>query len=267
MQSEIQLTALNKAQIQRQFDRSARRYDQVAQMQRKIVGDMLDLAGSTKGSVSTSSILDAGCGTGYGLQELVNAYPQADFSGLDLAPSMLEVARKCTPQAQFYQGDIEQLPFSDQSFDLVWSSSAIQWCETQQAISELARVAQSGGQVLISTFSEGTLTQWRSLWSLGESERRFESVETIESSVIKAGLKNIRIHSKTYTQAFFSFTEAVNSIRDLGAGNAEYDRSKGLLGAARYKSIRRKFEQVIEQQGQFDMPYVVTFIIAQKPQS
>ena len=260
MQPERKQMLFNKSHVQRQFDRSAIHYDQVANMQRSIAGDLLLFA---EQYLQPKNVLDAGCGTGYGLKTLMNAYPRAFFTGLDLSHSMLQVAQNNCTGVTFKQGDIEQLPFSDNAFDLTWSSSAIQWCDTGRAITELARVTQSDGCILLSTFTHGTLQDWRALWSLTASQR-FDSVDKIESVFIDAGFRNIKLTTKVYTQAFKSFNGAVNSIRDLGAGNAEESRSRGLFGAKQYKEIKAKVDNIISDDGQLELPYFVTFVCAQR---
>ena len=146
---------LNKTHIQRQFDRSASRYDRVAQMQLQITQDLLAYV-QVKPSKDLK-VLDAGCGTGYGMQALADAYSKASITGVDIAPAMLEMAQVRCPDAQCLVGDIEQLQFQSNFFDLTWSSSAIQWCDVERAAKELMRVTKPGGQVLVSTFSNGTL--------------------------------------------------------------------------------------------------------------
>jgi len=197
------------------------------------------------------------------LEILIKSYPRAIFTGLDLSSSMLNEAQKNYPQAEFKQGDIEQLPFEDEAFDLTWSSSAIQWCDADKAISELVRVTQAGGQILLSTFTAGTLQDWRALWSLQDSQR-FDSVEKVESAFMNAGVSNVRLLTKVYTQTFTSFKSAVSSIRDLGAGNAEENRSRGLLGVQQYKRIKAQIDQTIADHGQLELPYFVTFVVAEK---
>ncbi len=261
-QVDSEKPVLNKAHIQRQFDRSAMRYDRVAKMQLDITRDLMAFA-STDSNASLT-VLDAGCGTGYGLLALKGAYPKASLMGLDLAPAMLEVAKGRCPQANYYLGDIEQLPFQSDSFGLTWSSSAIQWCDLSIAAKELSRVTKSGGQILVSTFSNGTLQEWRNLWCLTDVDSRFESIESIAKAFGQAGLTKVRLETRTYIQEFTSFNEAVKSIRDLGAGNAEHDRSRGLFGVEQYKKIKSKVDAMITLYGSLKLPYVVTFVVADK---
>ena len=64
-------------------------------------------------SLSTADVvLDIGCGTGYLLRQIVNAYPGVDGIGIDIAPCMVEVARAKaaaagSPNLTFVQSDWE----------------------------------------------------------------------------------------------------------------------------------------------------------------
>ena len=261
-QIELSGLQLDKTHIQRQFDRSASRYDDVAQMQLQITQDLMAYAPVK--ARSGLQILDAGCGTGYGMQALADVYPKASIVGVDIAPAMLEIAKVQCPHAQCQVGDIEQLQFQSNSFDLTWSSSAVQWCDIEQAAKELLRVTKPGGQVLVSTFSNGTLQDWRALWSLANTDDRFESDKSIVNAFQQAGLIDIKFETRTYAQSFTSFKQAVNSIRDLGAGNAEQSRSRGLFGVEQYKDIKVKVEKLIALNGELKLPYFVTFVTGTK---
>ena len=260
MRSDVKKVGFKKSHIRRQFDRSAARYEQVASMQKTIANDLMKHSSL---NLQSGNILDAGCGTGYGLEILMKAYPDAIFTGLDLAPRMLDVAQKKYSQVTFKQGDIEQLPFDDNVFDLTWSSSAIQWCNTNKSVAELVRVTRPEGLVLLSTFTRGTLQSWRKLWSL-ESGKRFALPEEVGAAFAEAGLNKVRVITKTYIETFSSFNGAVSSIRDLGAGNAEENRSRGLFGVERYKAIKADIENKISVDGKLELPYFVTFVIAEK---
>jgi SAM-dependent methyltransferase len=62
-------------------------------------------------------VLDLACGTGFFTQHL-----GSDLTGLDQSEAMLEVARRRVPWAEFVRGDAFRMPFSENSFDRVFSS-------------------------------------------------------------------------------------------------------------------------------------------------
>ncbi len=97
--------------------------------------------------------LDVGCGAGMAAQ--ISAGRGATVHGLDASPNLLAVARERAPSAEFLEGDIEALPYADDSFDLVTGFNSFQYAGNPGvALAEAKRVARPGGQVLIMTWGK-----------------------------------------------------------------------------------------------------------------
>lgn len=98
-------------------------------------------------------VLDAGCGVGATTCHLVKTYG-CRVVGIDLRESMVERAREraqregVTGQATFRLADVQDLPFEDESFDVVLCESVATFVEDkQQVVDELVRVVRAGGCV------------------------------------------------------------------------------------------------------------------------
>ena len=75
-------------------------------------------------------VLDVGCGTGYLLRVLASRCPDAlALVGIDAASSMVTVARPSTGDARAGStvAVAEHLPFPDATFDLVVTTTAVEW--------------------------------------------------------------------------------------------------------------------------------------------
>lgn len=113
---------------------------------------------------SDDRVLDVGCGTGFATAALASRADEVH--ALDQSPHQLARAlEKCGRRGpvRFYQGDAEQLPFPDNSIDVVWSSGAIEyWPRPVATLRELRRVARPDGQVLVvgPDAPHGRLTGW-----------------------------------------------------------------------------------------------------------
>lgn len=95
--------------------------------------------------------LDAGCGSGMAAQ--IAAARGAAVSGIDAAEAMLAIARRRVPAGDFRQGDLEALPFADQSFDVVTGFNSFQYAGNPvAALREAGRVAKPGGFVVVMAF-------------------------------------------------------------------------------------------------------------------
>ena len=99
--------------------------------------------------------LDAGCGAG--MAAALSASLGARVAGIDAAEGMLEIARERTPGGDFRQGDLEALPFADDTFDLVTGFNAFQFAsDPVKALREAGRVTRPGGMVVVTTWGDPT---------------------------------------------------------------------------------------------------------------
>ncbi len=97
--------------------------------------------------------LDVGCGAGMAVQ--IAAKRGAQVTGLDASPSLLAIASERVPSAEFHVGELENLPFPDNTFDLVTGFNSFQYAGNPMiALNEAKRVAKPGAQVLIMTWGE-----------------------------------------------------------------------------------------------------------------
>lgn len=101
---------------------------------------------------SKLDILDAGCGDGmhaFAL-ELGGYFDEHKYVGLDISIEALRIAkgRLADKSHVFVQGDVGQLPFVDQSFDVVFSYGVLAYTESpEKSFKELLRVLKPGGLV------------------------------------------------------------------------------------------------------------------------
>ncbi len=98
--------------------------------------------------------LDVCCGTGDFMLELRRAFgPSLELAGADLSEAMLSLARERLPGAEFSRCGASELPFPDNSFDLVTISFATRNINTdgpalRAALAEFRRVLKPGGVFL-----------------------------------------------------------------------------------------------------------------------
>ena len=99
-----------------------------------------------------SHVLDAGCGSG--LASLLAAKRGARVSGIDAAASLLAYAQERVPQGDFRVGDIEVLPFDDNTFSGVIAANSLQYSADRLAtLRGFARVCKEGGRIVVGLFS------------------------------------------------------------------------------------------------------------------
>lgn len=132
------------------YDRMAAQYDRrwKSYVEGTLVRfkNLLMLAGSER-------ILDVACGTGE-LERLILAdNPGQEISGVDVSDRMLEVARNklsAFTGVRLLKSPASQLPFADESFDVVVTANAYHYFNNPgRAAAQMRRVVRPGGRVVI----------------------------------------------------------------------------------------------------------------------
>jgi trans-aconitate 2-methyltransferase len=80
-------------------------------------------------------IIDVGCGPGNSTQALRERWPNADISGLDNSPEMIEKARSAYPQGQWILADAANWR-PDARYDIVFSNAVLQWLPHHESLIE-----------------------------------------------------------------------------------------------------------------------------------
>jgi ubiquinone/menaquinone biosynthesis C-methylase UbiE len=104
-------------------------------------------------------ILDIGCGTGTLVLRVETAQPDAEVVGLDADPEILEQARTkaeaAGARARFDQGFSTELPYEDESFDVVLSTlffHHLTGADKRRTAGEIARVLRPRGELHIADY-------------------------------------------------------------------------------------------------------------------
>jgi len=108
-------------------------------------------------------LLDAGCGGGGA--SVLAAERGAQVSGLDAAEPLLNIARERVPYGDFRVGDIEELPYEDDSFDAIIAANSLQYSADRVAtLREFRRVCASCGRVSVGLWSTPDTVEYRAIF-------------------------------------------------------------------------------------------------------
>jgi ubiquinone/menaquinone biosynthesis C-methylase UbiE len=105
------------------------------------------VAAEVTAAITAGRILDVGTGPGYLPIEIAAQAPGLELDGIDLSPAMVTIARKTAAKrgvadrVRFQRAHAAELPFDDESFDLVISTLSFHhWARPLECLAELHRV-------------------------------------------------------------------------------------------------------------------------------
>lgn len=162
-----------KTQVSRMFNRIAPYYDFLNRFlslgidqrwRKKAIGHLK--------SSSPQHILDVATGTGDMALEIVKQFETEKVVGIDISSQMLEVGRKkiakrnLSDKIELIEGDSENLPYSDNSFDAICVAFGVRNFENlEKGMQEMNRVLKPGGKLVVLEFSKPTVFPIKQLFN------------------------------------------------------------------------------------------------------
>jgi SAM-dependent methyltransferase len=136
---------MTEAQDRARATWSAGDFDAIAQRIWQVGDDLVEKVGISSGE----SVLDVACGTGN--VSIPAAAKGAEVTGLDITPQLLEDAKrnaeKYGVEVEWVEGDAQDLPFADDTFDVVVSTFGCMFApDHAKAAAEIVRVLKPGGR-------------------------------------------------------------------------------------------------------------------------
>lgn len=148
---------------------------------------------ATQIDLSGKEVLEVSCGHGGGASWLTRTLHPAHYTGLDLNPKGIAFCRQRHGNVKnltFTQGDAENLPFPDASFDIVINVEASHcYPVLPRFLKEVARVLRPGGHFLCTDFRfTAELGNWER--DLAASPLQFVKMREINAEVLRGMSKN-----------------------------------------------------------------------------
>lgn len=139
-----------------------------------------------------SSLLEVGCGTGFVLSGIQQAFPDMTLSGSEIFTEGLAFAKQRLPGVSLFQMDARCIPFQEE-FDVIGAFDVLEHIEEDEVVlSQMFQATRPGGGILLS------VPQHRFLWSRVDEQafhkRRYERQELV-AKVERAGFTLVRATS------------------------------------------------------------------------
>lgn len=141
------------------------------------------------------SVLEVGCGAGTFLRELQERYPQSRCIGIDRNGFALPYAEQQPVDLYLAQGDLQQLPFADNQFDLIVALDAFDQraVNLHQAFRESWRLLQPNGLLLVRVSAYS--------WLHGDHDEAFNTGRRYQQQELTTALHSGGFHLERMTYA------------------------------------------------------------------
>ena len=266
---------IDKIYKRKVFNRAANSYEKFSGIQDQISHNLLEKLECR--NINPTNILDLGCGTGKNGLHFLKKFKKISLVNFDISENMLELARKklTTSSINFVNnstnfhvcGDMENLPFRDNLFDLVWSSSAIQWSDNLPIVlKHINRILKPNGFFIFSTFGPETLKELRMINEVlynHPKTNNFLNLKDIRDFVALEGFENSSFDVKSYRLDYASVEDILYDIKGVGATNGNKNRSKGLRGRQFINIMKQHYEKYMEGE-LYPATYEVIYAVVSK---
>lgn len=247
----------DKQAIAKAFGSAAKTYDSAASLQVKVADKLLSLL--PKGRQQT--FVDLGCGTGYCLTKLKEHCD--NLIALDLSLGMLQNLKQGLGLPVV--GDAENIPLADQSVDLVFSSLAIQWCQTPALLfKEIHRILKPGGRFIFSTLGPESLGELRAAWWGVDSGVHVNGLATWQQLSEQITAFSLELHlNNNEVIAYGDVIDLMRDLKHLGANRVD-QRAGSLTTKTDLKRLKTNYERFRGSDGTFPASYSVHYAVIQK---
>ncbi len=142
-------------------------------------------------------ILDVGCGGGGNMARILKQFPHCIVDGVDISETSVcksrDVLRKFSSRSEVRQGDVIDLPYENNSYDVVLSFESVYfWKNPTKCMSEIFRVLKYDGRVMIAV--EMCDPQKAKIWSDRCAGMTVYTPQQLAGFLCTAGFCDVKIH-------------------------------------------------------------------------
>jgi len=217
-------------------------------------------------SISPKMVVDVGSGPGGAARQLAKSYKGAQVLQLDLSMEMLRQSRSQDPRffskQKYICGDAERLPLVKNSAELVFSSLMLQWCnDLDMTFTHIKSILKKQGLFLFATLGPDTLKELRASWAEVDDDvhvNTFIDMHDVGDALIRAGFVEPVMDVENIIMTYEDCSSLMQDLKTLGANNANDDRSKGLTGKNKIKSLESAYEKY-RTEGRLPVTYEIVY--------
>ena len=229
--------------IRNSFNKAANNYNEYAVLQKEVACQLFNSI--DKFNISPKNILDIGCGSGFFTTLLAKKFINSEIIALDFAENMLKKI-PVMPNISLICANGEQLPFKDNSFDIVGANLMLQWSDNiLNQLQNIYKVLTNKGLFVFSSFGIDTLCELRKSWQKVDNNNHvniFEDMHNIGDLLLHTGFKKPIVKMEKITLTYQNVKDLLIDLKKIGA-NSVINRSNKLITKTKLMQMIENYEQ------------------------
>jgi len=255
---------LDASVLRRRLENAAPHFDQAAVLHREVSRRLTERLDFIK--LKPQSVLDLGCGSGLNTRALRKRYPKARHVAADLAQALVAETKRRSGRWRPVPGvvsGLNQLPFRNDSFDLIFSNLALhRQPDLAAAAGEFQRILRPDGVLMFATFGPDTLTELRTAWAMVDASAHvhgFVDMHDIGDALVGARLADPVMDMEHFTLTYPSVSELSADLTALGLRNALAGRRRGLTTLRQWQAMEAAYSQNIDADGRLPATWEIAY--------
>jgi malonyl-CoA O-methyltransferase len=249
-----------KISVKRFFNNAAKSYNSSAEIQKIIAKELASMLNKKK---AYKNILEIGTGSGFLTENLFLDLSFDKYIHIDIAYDFLKTFKnsdKHMNKMEYINADVEFLPLKNNVFDLLLSSSTLQWLENPKiTIFDLINGLKNTSEFYFSIFGEGTFFEMKEISKITGfgSVMDMKNSEFYKSILSKIPNISYDIAVKDYIINYNSVIEFLKHHKKTGARYTSNSKPKG---KSSFNAFCQLYKDIFEIDGKIPVTYSIIYI-------